>query len=139
GAVEVAERVPVSRDRMQGAYDGEDAHRHWEILRRLDLVLKEFRARFTGKASPVHFFWGSFDLAVSRFSGRPAPPRPGADRITREAYSHECSSAGFWPGAGSVSGAAFYSYTAPEPPGFSDAVVLPGAARYDDTLHELLL
>lgn len=98
-----------------------------------------FRARFIGKSSPVHFFWGSFDLAVTRFSGRKAPERPGADRITREAYSHEVSSVGFWPGGGSISGPAFYSYMAPEPHGYRDARVLPSAAGYDTTLNEFVL
>src|SRR5262245_29587906 len=137
--VEIADPIPFPGDQSHAAYDPQHVAAFHRCLLTVDAILKQFRGGFIGKASPVHFFWGRFDLAVTRFSGRPAPPRDGADRITREAYSHECSSAGFWPGAGSVSGAAFYSYTAPEPPGFSDAVVLPGAARYDDTLHEFLL
>ena len=102
-------------------------------------IFKEFRARFIGKGSPVHFFWGSFDLAVSRFSGRRAPERPGADRITREAYSHEVSSAGFWPGGGAVPDAAFYSYFVPEPAGFSETPVRPEKAFYTPQLHEFVL
>jgi hypothetical protein len=104
-----------------------------------DAVFKEFRAHFTGKASPVQFFWGSFDLAATRFSGRIAPPRPGADPITAEAYSHEVSSAGFWPGGGGVDGAAFYAYAAPEPPGFAEYIVRPEPAFYHPELHEFLL
>jgi hypothetical protein len=107
-------------------------------LRSVDAVFHQFRARFEGKASPVHFFWGSFDLAVTRFSGRKAPERRGADSITREAYSHEVSSVGFWPGSGSMSGPVFYSYAAPEPQGFKEARVRPDAARYDAALGEFL-
>jgi hypothetical protein len=101
--------------------------------------LKAFRGRFIGKSSPVHFFWGSFDMAVTRFSGRRAPERPGADRITREAYSHEVISAGFWPGGGDVKGAAFYAYAAPEPDGFSKSLVKPAQAFYHQGLKEFLL
>jgi hypothetical protein len=102
-------------------------------------VFKEFRARFLGKVSPVHFWWGSFDLAVTRFSGRPAPERQGADRVTREAYSHEVSSCGFWAGGNGISGPAFYSYAAPEPSGFAERPVRPSAAFYDSNLKEFLL
>jgi hypothetical protein len=102
-------------------------------------VLNEFRSRFLGKCSPVHFFWGSLDLAVTRFSGRRAPERPGADTITREAYSHEVSSVGFWPGSGKITDAAFYSYAAPAAQGFANASVLPGAAHYDAELSEFIL
>ncbi len=102
-------------------------------------MLKQFRAPFLGKVSPVHFFWGSFDLAVTRFSGRRAPERPGADAITREAYSHEVSSAGFWPGGGGIAGPAFYSYAAPEPAGFAEQAVRPEAAYYHPQLKEFLL
>ena len=137
--VEVAEAIPFERDEVHAAYDPEYANRFWRILVQSDSVLKEFRGRFTGKASPVHFFWGSFDLAASRFSGRRAPERPGADAITREAYSHEVSSAGFWPGGGDVKGAAFYSYTAPEPAGFGESSVSPEKAFYDRGLKEFLL
>jgi hypothetical protein len=109
-----------------------------------DRLLKEFRGQFLGKASPVHFFWGAFDLAVTRFSGRPAPPHPGgmpnvADRVMREAYSHEVSSAGFWPGDARFPEAAFYAYAYPEPPGFAEAPLRPAAARYDRTLGEFIL
>ena len=107
-----------------------DAHRFWRILVQVDTVLKEFRSHWIGKSSPVHFFWGSFDLAVTRFSGRRAPERPGADRITREAYSHEVISCGFWPGDATFQAPAFYSYTAPEPPGIEAASLRPGSAWY---------
>ena len=113
--------------------------RFWRILQWSDAVFKEFRAGFIGKASPVHFFWGSFDLAVTRFSGRPAPPRPGADPVTAEAYSHEVSSAGFWPGGGGVEGAAYYAYAAPQPTGFESYKVKPAEAFYHPKLHEFLL
>ena len=102
----------------------EYANRFWRVLVSADTIFKEFRGRFIGKSSPVHFFWGSFDLAVTRFSGRRAPERPGADSITREAYSHEVISAGFWPGTGETD-AVFYCYAAPEPAGFSNAKVSP--------------
>jgi hypothetical protein len=102
-------------------------------------VFEIFRARFIGKCSPVHFWWGAFDLAVTRFSGRRAPERPGADSITREAYSHEVISHGFWPGGGTMPQAAFYAYAAPEPDGLRDVPVRPGAARYDDKLREFIL
>ena len=102
-------------------------------------MLKEFRAGFLGKVSPVHFFWGSFDLAVTRFSGRRAPERPGADPVTREAYSHEASSAGFWPGGGDLKGPAFYSYAAPEPAGFSTTPIRPQVAYYHPQMKEFLL
>jgi hypothetical protein len=105
----------------------------------VDAVLQPIQVRFIGKCSPVHFFWGSFDLAVTRFSGRRAPERPGADAMTREAYSHEVSSVGFWPGGGDVKGAAFYSYAVPEPQGFKERRVRPGAAYYDRLLGEFLL
>ncbi len=137
--VEVANPIRFDRDRIHAAYDAESAHRFWRILLAADMVLKEFRAGFIGKSSPVHFFWGSFDLAVSRFSGRRAPPRPGADSITREAYSHEVSSAGFWPGGGDVPGPAFYSYVVPEPAGFPQNPVRPATAFYHPKLHEFIL
>jgi hypothetical protein len=137
--VEIPNPIRFDQDRIHHSYDPEYAHRFWRILVTVDTIFKEFRGRFIGKGSPVHFFWGSFDLAVSRFSGRRAPPRPGADRMTREAYSHEVSSAGFWPGGGSVPGAAFYSYIVPEPAGFSRSRVLPQSAAYDSSLHEFIL
>ena len=136
---EVPDPIPFDKDEQHASYDPAYAHRFWRILQSADTVFKEFRAGFIGKASPVHFFWGSFDLAVTRFSGRPAPERKGADIITREAYSHEVSSAGFWPGGGDVKGAAFYSYAAPEPAGFSAAPVRPKPAFYNTTLSEYLL
>jgi uncharacterized protein DUF5996 len=128
-----------SEDRHHASYDPEYAHRWWLALVRADTLLKEFRARFTGKCSPVNFYWGSFDLAVTRFSGRPAPERPGADAITREAYCEEVISAGFWPGTEQLGGPAFYCYAAPEPPGFSTADIRPRAAWYDSGLKEYLL
>ncbi len=137
--VEVPNPVPFEKDTAHKSYDPEYAERFWRILLSVDAVFEEFRARFIGKSSPVHFFWGSFDLAVTRFSGRRAPERPGADPVTREAYSHEVSSVGFWPGGSGVDGAAFYSYAAPSPEGFKDAHVGPAAARYDTQLGEFLL
>ena len=137
--VEVPEPIRFDRDEQHAAYDVEYASRFWKILVQTDSILKEFRGRFRGKCSPVHFFWGSFDLAVTRFSGRPAPERPGADPMTREAYSHECASAGFWPGGGGVEGAAFYAYTAPEPDGYSTQPVRPAHAFYHPALREYLL
>jgi hypothetical protein len=136
--VEIADPIPFDRDEQHAFYDPEYADRFWRILVQVDSIFKEFRGRFTGKASPVHFFWGSFDLAATRFSGRPAPERPGADRTTREAYSHECASSGFWPGAG-IDGPAFYSYAAPEPEGYAAQSVRPPAAFYHTGLHEFLL
>ena len=136
---EVPNPVRFERDTQHASYDPEFAHRFWEILIRSDTIFKEFRARFIGKSSPVHFFWGSFDLAVTRFSGRRAPERPGADSITREAYSHEVISAGFWPGGGDVKGATFYAYAAPEPAGFAEEKVSPAAAFYHPQLREFLL
>jgi len=136
---EIADPIPFEKDLQHCAYDREAVHKFWGILVWVDQVLKEFRAGFMGKVSPVHFFWGSFDLAVTRFSGRRAPERPGADPITREAYSHEVSSAGFWPGGGDIKGPAFYSYCAPEPAGFSEMKVRPQAAFYDPQLKEFLL
>ena len=129
--VEVPDPVRFDRD-TAGAYDAEAAGRFWRVLLQVDEVLREFRARFIGKCSPVHFFWGSFDLCVTRFSGRPAPPRPEADAITREAYSHEVSSAGWWPGGGLINypDPAFYAYAAPEPAGFSGAPIRPAGTFY---------
>jgi hypothetical protein len=136
---EIPDPTPFEKDYVHAAYDSEAAHKFWRILVWVDQVFKEFRAGFQGKASPVHFFWGSFDLAVTRFSGRVAPERPGADRITQEAYSHEVSSAGFWPGGGEINAPAFYSYAAPEPPGFAEQCVQPQAAFYHPQMKELLL
>ncbi len=137
--VEVANPIPFDGDEQHAAYDPEYVGRFWRVLLSADSVFSQFRSEFIGKSSPVHFFWGSFDLAVSRFSGRRAAPRPGADAITREAYSHEVSSVGFWPGGGNINGAAFYSYTSPEPKGFREAPVAPRAAYYDPQLGEFLL
>lgn len=137
--VEVPDPIPFPEDHVHASYDPEAANRFWRVLLSVQSVFDEFRSGFLGKCSPVHFFWGSFDLAVTRFSGRGAPERPGADRITREAYSHEVSSIGFWPGGGNIAGAAFYSYTAPEPSGFRDAPVRPAAAHYDSQLNEFVL
>ncbi len=136
---EVPDPIRFDRDRTHCSYNPEYANRFWRILVSTDAVFKQFRASFLGKNSPVHFFWGSFDLAVTRFSGRRAPERPQADPITREAYSHEEISAGFWPGSGEITDAAFYAYAAPEPPGFSTAPVRPSAAFYHAKLGEYLL
>ena len=140
---EVPNPIRFSEDRIHAAYDAAAAHRFWRALVQADSVFKLFRSGFLGKASPVHFFWGSFDLAVTRFSGRTAPRHPGGvpglpDTITREAYSHEVSSAGFWPGSEAFPQAAFYSYAYPESAGFRDRAVTPGA-RYDGTLGEFIL
>jgi hypothetical protein len=134
-----SEAIPFAEDRRHAAYDREAVGRWWEIVARSALVLEEFRARFSGKCSPVHFFWGSFDLAVSRFSGRRAPPRSGADSITREAYSHETSSCGFWPGDDRYPGAAYYAYFAPPPAGYEQAAVRPAGASWHSGLREFLL
>ncbi len=134
---EVPNPIPLDQDDVHASYDPEYANRLWRILRSTDIVLREFRARFIGKASPVHFFWGSFDLCCTRFSGRRAPPRKGI--ITSESYSHECSSVGWWPGGGDVTGPAFYAYIAPEPPGCSEQRVWPPAALYHSKLREFVL
>ena len=131
--------IPFEKDTVHKSYDAEAAHKFWEILVWADSVFKEFRASFVGKASPTHFFWGSFDLAVTRFSGRRAPDRPGADFVTREAYSHEVSSAGFWPGGGDIKGPAFYSYAAPEPAEFAERRVNPSDAYYHPVMKEFVL
>ncbi len=137
--VEIPNPMRFEEDRVHASYDRDYANRCWRILASADAVFKEFRARFLGKNSPVHFFWGSFDMAVTRFSGRRAPERAGADAVTREAYSHEVISAGFWPGSGEITAPAFYCYAAPEPPGFSKAPVRPQAAFYSSQLSEFLL
>lgn len=136
---EVANPIPFAGDVTHKSYDPEFAQTFWRILVTVDSVFKEFRGRFIGKCSPVHFFWGSFDLAVTRFSGRRAPERPGADFMTREAYSHEVISAGFWPGGGEIKGPAFYAYAAPEPPGYKTARVLPESAFYHSGMSEFFL
>ena len=142
--VEIEEAVPFEQDTTHAAYDADYARRFWEVLLFADRVLQQFRGRFTGKVSPVHFFWGSFDLAVTRFSGREAPPHPGgvpglADWVTREAYSHEVSSAGFWPGGPGLPEPVFYSYAYPEPSGFREASNLPEAAYYFEKMSEYVL
>ena len=137
--VEIPNPIPFDQDTVHRSYDPEYANRFWRILVCTDAIFKEFRARFIGKASPVHFFWGSFDLAATRFSGRRAPEREGADPITREAYSHEVISSGFWPGSGDIKGAAFYTYAAPEPAGFAQRSVKAEQAFYDPQLKEFLL
>jgi hypothetical protein len=138
-AVEVPDPVPFAEDNLFRAYDADAAHRFWRILTSCDSVFKRFRALFVGKSSPVHFFWGSFDLAVTRFSGRRAPEREGADPITREAYSHEVISAGWWPGGSGIDGPAFYSYAAPEPAGVANQHVRPESAFYHSQLKEFVL
>jgi Family of unknown function (DUF5996) len=137
--VEIPNPIPFDQDRVHSSYDPAAVERFWRILLSVDSVFNQFRAGFIGKCSPVHFFWGSFDLAVTRFSGRRAPERPEADAMTREAYSHEVSSVGFWPGGGAVKDAAFYSYMVPEPQGFKEARVRPDAAYYDTQQREFLL
>ncbi|HLW87287.1 MAG TPA: DUF5996 family protein [Terriglobales bacterium] len=137
--VEIPNPVAFDQDRVHASYDPAAVEKFWRILLSVNAVFEQFRAGFIGKSSPVHFFWGSFDLAVARFSGRRAPERPGADAITREAYSHELSSVGFWPGSVGVKDAAFYSYMAPEPQGFKEARVRPDAASYDKQLGEFIL
>jgi hypothetical protein len=139
--VEVADPIPFPDDTTHAAYDADAVGRFHRILMTVHCVLTEFRAQFVGKVSPVHFFWGSFDMAVTRFSGRRAPERAGADQITREAYSHECSSAGFWPGnlGGPVADAAFYAYTVPEPQGYPQSPVRPAEAFYHPDLKEFIL
>ena len=136
---EIANPIPFDQDTQHASYDPEYAHRFWQILVASDAVLKEFRAEFIGKSSPVHFFWGSFDLAVTRFSGRRAPERPGADPVTREAYSHEVISCGFWPGGGEVKEAVYYAYAAPEPGGYAHRTVHPAQAYYYQQMKEFLL
>jgi hypothetical protein len=136
--VEVPNPIRFEADHEHASYDAEYANRFWRALVKIDEVLKDFRARFIGKVSPVHFFWGSFDMAVTRFSGKPAPARPDADAITREAYSHEVISHGFWPGNKDME-AAFYSYTAPEPSGLAEAKVLPASTFYSKEQKEFFL
>jgi hypothetical protein len=141
---EVERAIPFPNDHQHRSYDAAQANRFWRVLVQSDRVLKTFRSRFIGKVSPVHFFWGSFDLAVTRFSGRVAPPHPGGvpnlpDWVAREAYSHEVSSCGFWPGGGPVSMPVYYAYAYPEPTGFSAASVAPPGAVYSPEMREFLL
>ena len=142
--VEVETAIPFAEDRQHASYDADAAHRCWQILVQADRVLKRFRGRFLGKASPVHFFWGSFDLAATRFSGRRAPPHSGGapncpDYVMVEAYSHECNSAGFWPGGGAIAEPAFYAYAYPEPAGYRERAVRPDGARYSAEAREFIL
>jgi hypothetical protein len=125
-------------DTEHRSYDKEYVERFWHVLVQTEKVFRQFGTGFMGKVSPIHFFWGSFDLAVTRFSGRPAPPRPGTDAIQREAYSHEVISAGFWPGNGGYGAAAFYCYAAPVPEGLAAASVRPAAAGWDKALGEFI-
>jgi hypothetical protein len=141
---EIPDATPFEHDWQHAAYDAEHVTRFWRALVQADRVFKAFRSRFSGKASPVHFFWGSFDLAVTRFSGRQAPPHRGGvpnlpDWVAREAYSHEVSSCGFWPGSETVPYPVFYSYAYPEPDGFRSAPLHPASARYDSNLGEFVL
>jgi len=141
---EIVDAIPFDSDHVHASYDAEYANRFWRALVQADRVFKQFRADFIGKCSPVHFFWGSFDLAVTRFSGAPAPEHPGGvpncpDWVTREAYSHELSSCGFWPGGGALPYPLFYAYAYPEPGGFNTAPVRPNTAFYDSALREFIL
>jgi hypothetical protein len=142
--VEIVTAIPFADDRVHASYDGDAAQRHWRILLQTQRVFERFRSRFVGKASPVHFFWGSFDLATTRFSGRGAPRHPGGvpncpDYVMVEAYAQECASAGFWPGGGAMDGPAFYAYAYPEPKGYPARRVEPAAAYYHPQLHEFVL
>lgn len=141
---ELEDATPFLQDEQHRSYDRDYAGRCWRILSQADRVLQQFRGRFIGKCSPVHFFWGAFDLACTRFSGRPAPEHPGGvpnlpDWAVREAYSHECISAGWWPGGGPLPEPAFYSYSYPEPDGFADAPIRPADAYYQRELKEFVL
>jgi len=141
---ELPDPIPFDKDEVHCSYDREYANRYWRVLVQTDRVFEDFRSRFIGKCSPVHFFWGSADLAVTRFSGRTAPQHPGGipnlpDWVAREAYSHEVSSAGFWAGGEQYPQPTFYSYAYPEPPGFAHAAVRPAAARFSDVLKEFVL
>jgi len=135
---EIPNALPFDQDRQHASYDADQVRRFWMALVRMTPVFEEFRGLFIGKASPVHFFWGGFDLAASRFSGRRAPERPGADRVTREGYSHELISAGFWPGGSGVD-ASFYAYAVPEPAGYPQSNIRPASTYYHPELKEFLL
>ena len=136
--VELQHPIPFLDDEVHASYDPNAAHQFWRVLMHADKVFQQFSSRFVGTVSPVHFFWGSFDLAVTRFSGRPAPPREGADAVTREAYSREVISAGFWPGNGGFGEAAFYCYAAPAPKGLEAATIQPAKAAYNTALGEFI-
>jgi len=141
--VEVADRTPFEKDEKHASYDPEYAQKFWRILTQANRVFTKFSCRYSGKVSPIHFFWGAFDLAVTRFSGRMAPSHPGAPNVARfvavEAYSHEVSSCGFWPGGGPIDEPVFYAYTYPEPDGFSQCPTHPAEAFYHKELGEYLL
>jgi hypothetical protein len=137
--VEIPDPIPFDQDKTHASYDSDAVHKFWRILASSSDVFQDFRALFIGKSSPVHFFWGSFDLALTRFSGRRAPAKAGADPITLEAYSHEVSSVGFWPGSGNVKEPSYYSYASPEPARFGDYGVKPPAASYRKDMGEFLL
>lgn len=142
--VEIADPIPFEQDHQHRAYDRERVERFWQVLQRADRVMQRFRGEFRGKSSPVHFFWGSFDLAVTRFSGRPAPEHPGgipnlADRVTREGYSNELFNAGWWPGNEAYPEPAFFAYSYPAPEGFAEASVAPEDAFFHESLQEFLL
>jgi hypothetical protein len=142
--VELPDVIRFDQDRTHASYDADAAQRFWRLLVQADRVFHQFRGRFLGKCSPVHFWWGSFDFACTRFSGRRAPPHPGGipnlpDRVTRESYSHECISAGWWPGGGPVTEPAFYAYAYPEPAGCPEAPILPRAGKYHSQLREWVL
>jgi hypothetical protein len=141
---EIPDAIPFDQDRVHASYDGEYANRCWRAMMHTERVLDRFRARYCGKCSPVHVFWGGFDLAVTRFSGRRAPEHPGGvpnlpDWVAREAYSHEVSSCGFWPGGPALPAPVFYAYAYPEPPGFASAAIRPEAAYYHEQLREFVL
>jgi hypothetical protein len=137
--VEIPDPIRFDKDTVHHSYDPDAANSFWRILVTIKPIFERFRCEFIGKSSPVHFFWGSFDLASTRFSGRRAPDRPGADAITKESYSHEVISHGFWPGGGAIQEPAFYAYAAPEPTGFKEVSVQPGAAFYSKDMSEFFL
>ncbi|HEY9459327.1 MAG TPA: DUF5996 family protein, partial [Paralcaligenes sp.] len=142
--VEVVTAIPFEKDHQHASYDPDAVHRFWRILSQTDRVLKQFRGRFLGKSSPVHFFWGSLDIAMTRFSGRSAPVHPGGapncpDYVMVEAYSRECASCGFWPGGGAFAEPAFYAYAYPQPAGYADWPANPGGARYSNEAQEFIL
>jgi hypothetical protein len=141
---EIVTAIPFADDHAHQAYDADAAQRHWRILLSTARVLEDYRSTFVGKASPVHFFWGSFDLATTRYSGRSAPRHPGGvpncpDYVMVEAYSRECASCGFWPGGGAITDAAFYAYAYPEPSGYAQRELEPIGAYYHPDLHEFVL
>src|SRR5215831_12571865 len=137
--VEIPDPIRFDKDTVHHSYDPNAANSFWRILVTIKPIFETFRCEFIGKSSPVHFFWGSFDLASTRFSGRRAPDRPGADPITKESYSHEVISHGFWPGSGAIQEPVFYAYAAPEPPGFKEAVIAPPAAFYSKEMSEFFI